>query len=50
MVEPDEFVALPEADTLDYQALPQITKNNQACVVTRARYRELQQWIRGRAQ
>lgn len=50
MEEPQAFVALPEGDTTDVAALPQVTKNNQYCALTRARYVELQQWIRGRAQ
>lgn len=50
MEAPQAFVALPEDGSTDVTALPQVTKNNQYCALTRARYVELQQWIRGRAQ
>lgn len=50
MQEPEAFVELPEADATDVTSLPQVTKNNQSCAITRARYTELQRWIRGRTQ
>ena len=50
MEEPLEFVELDEIEQLESDALPTITTNNRAFERNRTRYKELQLWIRGRAQ
>ena len=50
METPAPFAELEEVDLTDIDALAPVTKNNQSCAITRARYIELQRWIRGRAQ